>query len=959
MKNQTSFSHSARTRFALSCLLAAIALPACYDIEIETETPDEPTADSYSVDIYMLSELAGRILPQEKKGSTYLCEKTEGGWHELVKTESNDNSENAAGDESGADSGKNGDNNNKPTWKPRETGFDIEATTVNEKTQLTLTYNHYGLDGSQTKNYTLDAKILAEDELKDVGISESTIKDYKTCYSVDYSYYVSGLSEIYDLWEREKNDSSNNVYVGNGDNFGVSSIQSRAYDDVPTIMALNTIGFTADTFGNHSFDKNLSYLNNLINLAKFPFVASNLTYQPQNFDRFNFYKIVPLEPDSGEPNNVMNLAIVGATDFNIVDSVYPGRFGSLGFGKNDSVGHYCYTIQAMEEAYNEGARAFLILGHIYEEFEYSQEFYSALFSLIKDDQSFYCPTRLTNLNKEDTVSSIRRKIFNGLIGVFGAATEKLPIASRVTAINTNEKKLDEQSILTDEKNQLSTQFLFGEDYYQYLVESEKNNNIDKSNNDIEAIWLFRFPANGAYTAKAKVEIKKLVKDNTTDKKDNTIGKADTYQVYLNSFALTPVLSGPLDDTLKTCDELFTKHDKCADYYDDVKEISKNKSQATNDVFSDFLSTSGDCYKYIEKLACSEREYANGECKDDSDKGSTAAERLAEQLKIWACLYNATSKEINGTDFESLDLPNIAIPATDKKTLRTQTTELGNLVTQSIFDYYNKEMQQHNLEPGIDDPYNYDFLYFNAGIVRETLTPVDKITSDWLLERLPYDNTIIELHITGTHKDGTYKTSGQILSEIFNHGFAAGKGTGQYPMPAQVVASYGKTGKQTEDNKDILTLCELWTVDDDGALYKPLYYSKSNECKDEHLTSLNHTDNTITFSIHNKSLGNEFSDKSSTFSIQVNSSSKDFIKNNSDTYSTDNDLHVLISDYMATGGDKYYSTLANIKKEDVIGETLSMNAVIAEYLSTLSNEELGKFKKKLNYNHIFPISDTEE
>lgn len=65
--------------------------------------------------------------------------------------------------------------------------------------------------------------------------------------------------------------------VSAGDNIGGSPVISSAFDEVPTIKALNLMNIDVSTFGNHEFDKPLSHLRSMIDLSTFPWVGSNIT----------------------------------------------------------------------------------------------------------------------------------------------------------------------------------------------------------------------------------------------------------------------------------------------------------------------------------------------------------------------------------------------------------------------------------------------------------------------------------------------------------------------------------------------------------------------------------------------------------------------------------------------------------------------------------------------------------
>ncbi len=163
--------------------------------------------------------------------------------------------------------------------------------------------------------------------------------------------------------------------VGNGDSFGSSQPNSREFDDYPTIQLLSSLGFSADMFGNHVFDKDLRQINNMLVEANYPHVISNLSDVSQNLPNLAPYSIL-LVPEEGsecseskpqaccrssknpDGADCLGVAVVGALDRSVMSYVQPGKFGSL------QTRDYCDVLYALQSAYNANARAFFILAHV-------------------------------------------------------------------------------------------------------------------------------------------------------------------------------------------------------------------------------------------------------------------------------------------------------------------------------------------------------------------------------------------------------------------------------------------------------------------------------------------------------------------------------------------------------------------------------------------------------------------
>ena len=79
------------------------------------------------------------------------------------------------------------------------------------------------------------------------------------------------------MYRAEAKDGS--ITLAGGDSVGASPPISNFFGDKPTIEALNMMGVSADTLGNHNFDRGSEYLRTeLIPLADFPYLAANVVY---------------------------------------------------------------------------------------------------------------------------------------------------------------------------------------------------------------------------------------------------------------------------------------------------------------------------------------------------------------------------------------------------------------------------------------------------------------------------------------------------------------------------------------------------------------------------------------------------------------------------------------------------------------------------------------------------------
>jgi 2',3'-cyclic-nucleotide 2'-phosphodiesterase (5'-nucleotidase family) len=74
------------------------------------------------------------------------------------------------------------------------------------------------------------------------------------------------------------------IFVTAGDSVGATQPISNFFGDKPTIEALNMMGLSADTLGNHNFDRGQEYLREeLIPLSQFPYLAANAVYPDDTY----------------------------------------------------------------------------------------------------------------------------------------------------------------------------------------------------------------------------------------------------------------------------------------------------------------------------------------------------------------------------------------------------------------------------------------------------------------------------------------------------------------------------------------------------------------------------------------------------------------------------------------------------------------------------------------------------
>jgi 2',3'-cyclic-nucleotide 2'-phosphodiesterase (5'-nucleotidase family)/predicted AlkP superfamily phosphohydrolase/phosphomutase len=138
------------------------------------------------------------------------------------------------------------------------------------------------------------------------------------------SYGIGGAAYLkpwFDWYRAEATGEGRygSITVTGGDSVGASPPISNFFGDLPTIYALNDMGLTADTFGNHNFDRGSEYLRSvLIPASDFTYLASNVVYQSSGK--------LPAEWKASQVYNFegFKLGVIGYTLPDLADLIFPG-----------------------------------------------------------------------------------------------------------------------------------------------------------------------------------------------------------------------------------------------------------------------------------------------------------------------------------------------------------------------------------------------------------------------------------------------------------------------------------------------------------------------------------------------------------------------------------------------------------------------------------------------------------
>lgn len=148
------------------------------------------------------------------------------------------------------------------------------------------------------------------------------------------SYGIGGAAYLKPWFDTYRAEAmgGNHITLSGGDSVGATPPISHFFGDTPTMDALNLLGVSADTLGNHNFDWGSDYLRTeLIPLAEFPYLSANTVYDPSssmvgklpnewqasatfNFDGFQLGVVGYMLPELASPVFPVNLDPFQVTD---------------------------------------------------------------------------------------------------------------------------------------------------------------------------------------------------------------------------------------------------------------------------------------------------------------------------------------------------------------------------------------------------------------------------------------------------------------------------------------------------------------------------------------------------------------------------------------------------------------------------------------------------------------------
>jgi 2',3'-cyclic-nucleotide 2'-phosphodiesterase (5'-nucleotidase family) len=163
-------------------------------------------------------------------------------------------------------------------------------------------------DATKIKNISTDYKSLQFLQLSDLH------------GAIDVSATSIGAAGLVAAWNNDRAINPNTVAVSAGDNIGAAPQISSAFEEIPTIEALNLMKLDASTFGNHEHDRDIAHVQKVIGASDFQWVAAN----------YSSLKDLASGSKSAKPYTIVvrdgvKIAIVGANTESTAEQVFPGN----------------------------------------------------------------------------------------------------------------------------------------------------------------------------------------------------------------------------------------------------------------------------------------------------------------------------------------------------------------------------------------------------------------------------------------------------------------------------------------------------------------------------------------------------------------------------------------------------------------------------------------------------------
>ena len=142
---------------------------------------------------------------------------------------------------------------------------------------------------------------------------------------------TGGAAALSAYFAADRAANPNTLTLTAGDAYGASPPVASFNDEEPAVIAMRMMGFDADTFGNHNFDRGTAHLQRMVDLASAPagavpgqpfrYVSANLANLDANLsgvDKWGWFRVGGLK-----------IAVIGITNEEAPEVVKPGSLGTI------------------------------------------------------------------------------------------------------------------------------------------------------------------------------------------------------------------------------------------------------------------------------------------------------------------------------------------------------------------------------------------------------------------------------------------------------------------------------------------------------------------------------------------------------------------------------------------------------------------------------------------------------
>lgn len=146
----------------------------------------------------------------------------------------------------------------------------VPATSLAAQDLTVQAVNEYGISAPASSDENVEPLSKAPSNIKSIQLLQ--LSDLHGQIEANSSFGAGLLAANFDA-ERAMNPAT--VAVSVGDAIGATPPISSQFDELPTILSMNEIGFDVATFGNHEHDRPMAHLRSMIKSSNFQWVASN------------------------------------------------------------------------------------------------------------------------------------------------------------------------------------------------------------------------------------------------------------------------------------------------------------------------------------------------------------------------------------------------------------------------------------------------------------------------------------------------------------------------------------------------------------------------------------------------------------------------------------------------------------------------------------------------------------